>query len=84
MQQPKSLEGAKLYAIIAGICIAGTAGIAVGLEYNAHFATPGYIPPAAVAPKNGPCYSFEENCNHPIKHNASYYETGKYLDQPAP
>ena len=82
--QTRSLQGAKLYAIIAGVCIAGAVGIAIGLEYSAHFATPGYIPPAVVAPKNGPCYSFELNCNNTVKHSASYYESGTYLNQPAP
>ncbi|GEM_PF-6152179 len=79
-----TFHGAKLYALIAGVCIAGTAVIAFGLEYSAHFATPGYIPPATVAPKTGHCYSFEQNCNNPVKHGASYYTSGAYLDQPAP
>ncbi|MDE1861656.1 MAG: hypothetical protein KGI33_01960 [Thaumarchaeota archaeon] len=78
-----TLRGAKLYALIAGICVAGAAGIAFGLEASSHFATPGYVPPPAVAPKTGHCFSFELNCNNPVTHAKSFYTTGAYLDQPA-
>lgn len=75
----KSLGGMKLVAIIVGACIGGAALIAVGMMAGAHFEKPGYIPPEVVAPAKGHCYSFELNCNNPVKHDASYYDTGKYL-----
>jgi hypothetical protein len=75
----KSIGGMKLVAIIIGACIACAAAIAFGMTAAAHFEKPGYIPPEVVAPAKGHCYSFELNCDNPIKHGASYYETGKYL-----
>ena len=76
--------GAKLYAIIVGVCVSSEIGIALGMDSSAHFAKPGYIPPPVTAPAKGPCYSFEYNCHNVVKHPASYYATGAYLDQPAP
>ncbi|MFZ1078021.1 MAG: hypothetical protein WAN47_11400 [Nitrosotalea sp.] len=76
--------GAKLYAIIAVVCVASVVGIALGLESSVHFAKPGYIPPGVTAPAKGPCLSFEYNCHDTVKHPSSYYDSGAYLDQPAP
>ena len=76
--------GGKLYAIIAVVCVVSTIGIGLGLESSAHFARPGYIPPGVTAPAKGPCYSFEYNCHYTVKHSSSYYDSGAYLDSPAP
>ena len=75
----KSLGGMKLFVIILAACIGGTTAIAVGMMTETHFQKPGYVPPEVAAPTNGHCYSFELNCNNPVKHDASYYDTGKYL-----
>jgi hypothetical protein len=64
--------GAKLYAIIAVVCVVSTIGIGLGLESSAHFAKWGYIPPGVTAPPNGSCYSFEYNCHNTVKHPSSY------------
>jgi len=76
--------GAKLYAIIAAVCVVSTIGIGLGLESSVHFAKPGYIPPGVTAPAKGPCYSFEYNCHYTATHPSSYYDSGAYLDSPAP
>jgi hypothetical protein len=75
----KSLGGMKLLAIIIGACVAGAAVTAASMMTGTHMGKLGYIPPPVVAPAKGHCYSFELNCHNPIKHDAAYYEYGRYL-----